>query len=65
MQKDYPHIPPGTDPSLAKFIQMIRGRMIVMRLMLETDQELHDWLTGTVPLPPLPQPEREGGNCND
>lgn len=56
MQKDYPPIPPGTDPSLARLIQMIRGRIIIMQLALDSDQELHDWMTGSIALPPLPKP---------
>lgn len=65
MQKDYPPVPPGTDLSLARLIQMTRGRMIMMQLILDTDRELHDWLTGAAPLPSLSEPDREDGGRDD
>jgi hypothetical protein len=58
---DFPPIPSGTHPSLARLIQILRGRMALFALALETDRELHDWLTGAVPLPPLPEREGEDG----
>ena len=53
MQKDYPPIPSGTDPQVARLIAIIRGRMIMSQLMLQTDTEIHDWLTGALSLPPV------------
>lgn len=58
MQKDYPPISPDTNPRLARFIAMIRGRIIMNRLSLEVDEELHAWLIGPPDLPPLSH--REG-----
>lgn len=60
MQKDYPPIPRETDARLAKMIAMTRGRIIMTRLWLDTDEELHAWLTGEPFLPPLPGPESAG-----
>ena len=53
MQKDYPPISPDTDPRLAKIIAIVRGRIIMSQLMIQTDNEIHDWLTSTPPLPPV------------
>ena len=61
MLKDFPPIPSGMDARLARLVQIVRGRMVLFGLALETDRELHDWLTGAVPLPPVPEPECEGG----
>lgn len=61
MLKDFPPIPPGMDARLVRLVHIARGRMALFALALETDRELDAWLTGAVPLPPLPAPEREGG----
>ena len=53
MQKDYPPIPANTEPRLARLIAMTRGRIIIGKLNMEIDEELHAWLTSTPPLPPL------------
>jgi hypothetical protein len=62
MLKDFPPLPPGMDARLARLVLIVRGRMVLFGLALETDRELHDYLTGAVPLPPLPTPESEGGD---
>jgi hypothetical protein len=49
------------DARLARLIQIVRGRMVMFSLALETDRELLDWLTGNVPLPSLPELEGDGG----
>jgi hypothetical protein len=54
MQKDYPPIPPGTDPRRAKLIAMTRGRIIMNKLIIDHDEQLEAWLSGTLDLPPLP-----------
>ncbi|MBO9581447.1 MAG: hypothetical protein J7498_11200 [Sphingobium sp.] len=60
MLKDYPPIPPGTDPRRAKMIAMMRGRIVLAKLALQFDEELEAWLTGAPPLPELPSPDRGG-----
>lgn len=60
MQKDYPRIPKDTEPRLAKMIAMTRGRIIMTRLWLEMDEELHSWLTAPPDFPRLP--DNEGGD---
>ncbi len=65
MQKDYPPTPANLDPRLAQIIAMTRGRMIMNRLMLETDEELHAWLTGPPAFPPLPTPTDVGKPNHD
>jgi hypothetical protein len=60
MQKDYPPVPSDTDTRLARMIAMTRGRIIMTRLSLAVDEELHAWLTAEPFLPPLPDRERSG-----
>lgn len=56
MQKDYPPIPTGVDRRLAKAITLVRGRIIIGRLSLEIDEELHATLSGEplMATPPAP-----------
>jgi hypothetical protein len=62
MQKDYPPIPPGTDPRLARIVALLRGRIILTRKTLDIDEQLEAWLTGVPPLPELPSPDHGGGD---
>ena len=63
MQKDYPPIPSGTDPRLARIIAMLRGRIIMQRLMQEHDEELEAWLSGAPALPDPPSADRGGSDA--
>ena len=62
MLKDFPPLPSGMDARLARLVHIVRGRMVLFALALETDRELNDYLTGAIPLPPLPQAEDEGSD---
>lgn len=61
MLKDFPPIPSDTEPHRAKLIAVTRGRMVLARLMLDTDRELHDLLTGAPLLPVPPEPDHTDG----
>lgn len=54
MEKEFPPIPATTEPRLAKMIAIIRGRICLSKLTLQTDEELEQWLSGSPFLPPLP-----------
>jgi len=62
MEKEFPPIPATTEPRLAKMIAKTRGRICLLRLALETDEETEQWLSGTPFLPPIP--DADGGANN-
>jgi hypothetical protein len=55
MQKDYPPIPASFSPERSKLLAMQRGRIILNKLMLDQDEQVERWLSGSIKLPALPE----------